>query len=313
MIATRAAGVPGVAALAVLVVLSVALLAGAVRLEAVRERAYPASADDEDAVYVRSGTAIRRMSGAFSALAADVYWIRTVQYYGGLKRTKAPETLAPAPPLLLTPLQYQQLFPLLDIVTTLDPRFTVAYRFGAVFLAEEPPGGPGRSDLAIKLLEKGLAAQPDKWEYMEDAGFVHYWYRHDYREAAVWFNRAADVPRAPVWLRALAATTLARGGDRRSSRTMWEAIRQSDFDWLRANAEFRLAQLRALDDMDALQSIVDRLGKGGAPVVSWRALVLARVLARVPVDPRGTPYELSGGRVQLSRSSPLWPLPVEPS
>jgi tetratricopeptide (TPR) repeat protein len=299
---------------AVLVVLAVSLLAGAVRLEAVREHAYPASAEDEDAVYVQSGTAIRRMSGAFSALAADVYWIRTVQYYGGLKRAKTQETLAPAPPVLLTPVPYQQLFPLLDITTTLDPRFTVAYRFGAVFLAEEPPGGPGRWDLAIKLLEKGLAVQPDKWEYMEDAGFVYYWYRHDYREAAAWFDRAAAVPGAPVWLRALAATTLARGGDRRSSRTMWEAIRQSsDIDWLRANAEFRLAQLRALDDIDALQKIVDAFGQRGPRVLSWQALIAARVLGRIPLDPRGTPYEVSGGHVQLSRSSPLWPLPAEPS
>jgi hypothetical protein len=164
------------------------------------------------------------------------------------------------------------------------------------------------------LLEKGLAAQPGKWEYMEDAGFVHYWYRHDYVQAAAWFNRAADAPGAPIWLRGLAATTLAKGGDRRSSRTMWEAIRQSsDIDWLRANAEFRLAQLKALDDIEALQAIVDRLGKAGAAVVSWQALISARVLARVPVDPRGTPYELTGGRVQLSRSSPLSPLPVEPS
>ena len=93
--ARRAAGVAGVAALAV------ALLAGAVRLEAVRERAYPASVDDEDAVYVRSGTAIRRLSGAFSTLTADVYWVRTLQYYGGTKRASVPEALAPAPPPLL--------------------------------------------------------------------------------------------------------------------------------------------------------------------------------------------------------------------
>ena len=305
---TRQAGALGVAAVAV------TLLAGAVRLEAVREQTYPAFLNQEDAVYVQSGAAIRRMSGAFAAVAADVYWIRTVQYYGGTKRASAAGALdAALPPPLLMRLQYEQLFPLLNITTTLDPRFTVAYRFGAVFLAEEPPGGPGRSDLAVQLLAKGLAAQPDKWEYMEDIGFVHYWYRHDYREAAAWFKKAADLPRAPVWLKALAATTLAKGGDRRSSRTMWEAIRQSDLDWLRANAEFRLAQLHALDDIDALQAIVDRLGKGGAPVTSWQALVSGRVLSRVPVDPRGTPYDLSGGRVQLSPSSALWPLPVEPS
>ena len=117
----------------------------------------------------------------------------------------------------------------------LDPRFNIAYRFGAVFLAEAYPGGPGRPDLAVALLEKGLRARPDKWEYMEDIGFVHYWYLHDYGAAASWFDKASRAPGAPWWLRSLAATTLAQGGDRQSSRTMWEAIRQSaENDWLRA-------------------------------------------------------------------------------
>ena len=157
MTAPRTARTLGVAALAV------ALLAGAVRLEATRERTYPAPADDENVVYLKSGTALRRMTGAYTALAADAYWIRAVQYYGGTKRRLAPNGLAPEPsagqPAAPGGSQYEQLSPLLDITTTLDPYFTVAYRFGAVFLAEAPPGGPGRPDLAVKLLEKGLAAQ----------------------------------------------------------------------------------------------------------------------------------------------------------
>ena len=49
---------------------------------------------------------------------------------------------------------------MLDLTTTLDPLFNVAYRFGAIFLAEPYPGGAGRPDLAIALLEKGLQARP---------------------------------------------------------------------------------------------------------------------------------------------------------
>src|SRR5262249_43564030 len=102
----------------------------------------------------------------------------------------------------------------------------------------------------------------DKWEYMEDIGFVRYWFVHDFRAAAEWFARAADVPGAPVWLRPLAATTLAQGGDRRSSRAMWEAIRESaEADWLRQSGERGLAQLQALDRIEALQRIVDDYAK----------------------------------------------------
>jgi len=92
---------------------------------------------------------------------------------------------------------------------------------------------------------------------MEDIGFVHYWFRHDFGAAAQWFKKAGDVPGAPWWLRSMAATTLAQGGDRRSSRQMWTAIRESaEVDWLRQDAERRLIQLRALDDIDALQARV---------------------------------------------------------
>ena len=296
-------------------VVAAALLAGAVQLEAVRERTYPTAAARPDELYVTSGTALRRMTGAYKALAADLYWIRAIQYYGGTKRRLAGQPPRPEPPPALAAVDsddYRELYPLLDVTTSLDPRFNIAYRFGAVFLAEPPPRGPGRPDLAIRLLEKGLRERPDKWEYMEDIGFVHYWYTRDFTQAAAWFEKAADVAGAPWWLKSLAATTLAQGGDRQSSRLMWETIRQSaEVDWLRQDAERRLAQLRALDDIDALQALVDRVA-AGEPSPTWAAVARATNRRGIPVDPAGVPYELVGGRVRLSPRSPLAPLPEEP-
>jgi len=295
---------------------ALALVAAAVQLQAARERAYPASELDADAVYVTSGSAVRRLTGAYNSLAADVYWVRTIQYFGSTRRRLVANRLDPPPPAALAApsLDYSNLYPLLDITTSLDPRFNIAYRFGAVFLAEPYPGGPGRPDLAIALLEKGLRERPDKWEYMEDIGFVHYWYRHDYQAAGTWFKKAADAPKAPWWLRSLAATTVAQGGDRVSSRLMWETIGQSaESEWLRKDAERRLLQLRALDDIDALQARVNAYAaNSGAAPADWASLVRARALPGIPVDPSGTPYELVSGRVRLAESSPLFPLPDEP-
>jgi len=185
-----------------------------------------------------------------------------------------------------------------------------------VFLAEPYPAGPGRPDLAIALLEKGLRERPDKWEYMEDIGFVHYWYDHDYRAASQWFQKASEAPGAPWWLRSLAATTLAQGGDRQSSKLMWETIRQSaEIEWQRHDAERRLLQLRALDDIDALQRVVDdHTRSAGQAPDGWGPLIRAGAIRGVPLDPVRTPYELTaGGRVTLSRSSSLFPLPTEPA
>jgi tetratricopeptide (TPR) repeat protein len=305
------------AATAGIIALAAALLAGAAQVQAVRERAYPPNETDEESLYLQSGVTLRRLSGAYTAVAADAYWIRAIQYYGGTKRRLAARQQGPEPPPLIAAMpsdEFALLYPLLDISTTLDPRFNIAYRFGAVFLAEVYPSGPGRPDLAIALLQKGLRVRPDKWQYLQDIGFVHYWYLHDYAAAAAWFRQASEVPGAPWWLRSLAATTLVQGGDRRSSRAMWESIRESaEIDWLRQDADRRLSQLRALDDIDALQRAVDDFSRrGGQLPATWSALVQARLLRGVPLDPTRTPYELSDGRVWLSKSSSLWPMPVEP-
>jgi hypothetical protein len=210
---------------------------------------------------------------------------------------------------------YNLLHPMLDLTTSLDPHFNIAYRFGAIFLAEPFPGGANRPDLAIALLQKGYAARADKWEYMWDIGFVHYWWRQDYAEAAKWFDRASQVPDAPWWLRSLAATTLAQGGDRQSSRAMWENIRQTaEVEFLRHDAEKKLAQLQAMDEIDVLQQAVNRFrDMAGMVPDGWAPLVRGRLVAGIPVDPSRTPYEIDrSGRVRLSRTSPLFPLPTDP-
>ena len=305
------------AAVVATVAVTAVLVAAAVQLQAARERAYPSGDDTEESLYMRSGLALRRLTGAYNTLFADLYWIRAIQHYGGAKqRIDQLGTLPPfvgEPPPSIAADAYPLLYPLLDITTTLDPRFNIAYRFGAVYLGEPYPRGAGRPDLAIALLEKGLRQQPDKWQYMEDIGFVHYWFRHDFAAAGQWFKKAGDVAGAPWWLRSMAATTVAQGGDRRSSRAMWLAIRESaEIDWLRTDAQRRLLQLDALDTIDALQRAADDYARrtGGTP--DWQALVRARVLRGIPLDPTGAPFDLIKGRVLLSKTSPLWPPPDEP-
>jgi hypothetical protein len=240
-------------------------------------------------------------------VAADVYWMRAVVYYGGKRRAGAD---APG-----TPANFGQLYPLLDLVTSLDPNFRVAYRFGAIFLTEAYPSGPGRPDLAIALLQRGLENDPSRWEYMEDIGFVYYWWLKDYKQAAAWFTRASEQPAAPSWLAPLAATTLAQGGDRRSSRLLWTQLLQTtDVEWVRGNARLRLQQLDAMDTIDELNRRVQRfIAREQRPPRDWREFGTAEGLRGLPLDPAGTPYQLdvTTGRIDLSRESSLWPLPSE--
>lgn len=276
----------------------------AVSLQMVRDRWYPRDeADREQILYVRSGEALKRITLSFDALAADVYWIRAIQNYGG-DRLSGPKART----------KYQLLFPLLDLTTTLDPYFNIAYRFGAIFLSEAYPGGPGRPDQSIALLQKAIAVMPQKWQYYHDIGFVYYWRMRDYQTAAKWFQEAATQPNAPNWLQPLAASMLVRGNDRAAARFLWQQIAKSEEAWLRRNAEHALLQLRAMDEIDQLEAGVKRYPPPAGEQHSWDDLVRRRVLRGQPLDPLGAPYVIdpATGRVSVSDQSPLFPMPEEP-
>jgi hypothetical protein len=283
-----------------------ALLATSVGLQIAREHLDPLPLPESGGamLYIRSPEAVRRVALSYDALAADLYWIRAIQHYGSTKRSTDPRKA------------FDQLYPLLDLATSLDPRFTTAYRFGAIFLSEPFPSGPGRADLAIALLEKGLQARPDYWGFAQDIGFVHYWWLHDYPKAAAWFVRASEIPGAPNWMKPLAAVTLAQGGNRSSSRQLWRQVDEgTDLEWLRVQARTRLRQLDALDQIDALLGMArDYEQRSGAPLRSWADLMRGGYVRGVPLDPAGHQYvlDVARGRITLSPESPLNPLPVEP-
>jgi hypothetical protein len=290
---------------AVVGMLGLACLAAAVGVQYDRERRYPARQQiTESLLYIPSGDALKRLALSYDALLADVYWIRAVQHFGSTRLAKRAIK------------NYDLLYPLLDITTTLDPHFNIAYRFGAIFLAEAYPNGPGRPELAVKLLQKGFAANPTRWHYLHDIGFVYYWWARDYPEASRWFTKASQVPGAPEWLSGTAARTLAVGGDRQAARAMWQQIYdESEIAYMRDNARFYLGQLQAMDDLERLNAALARVeAQEGRRPVTWSALSTRGWLRRVPpIDPSGMPYEIDPdtGRARLSAKSEFYPLPAD--
>lgn len=238
------------------------LLASAVGLQLLRDRWYGEPQPADSLLYLRSPGTVKRLALLYSALLADVYWIRAVQYYGSTRLSDDANR------------SYGQLYPLLDIATTLDPAFNIAYRFGAIFLSEAFPGGAGRPDLAVALLEKGFRLNPTRWHYLYDIAFVHYWTREDFAAAAEWFGKAADVPGAPWWVRSMAAVTAAQGGNRKASRLLWQIqLENAEDDWVRHNAIERLQQLDAMDQIDALtaasRQFASRFGRFAGSWDDW--------------------------------------------
>ena len=280
------------------------LMVVSVAVQVVRDRGWAPFVPPNPAMWLRSGKVADKVFLGYKNLAADIYWMRAVVYYGGQRQRHA-QLLNQG---VKAEANFDLLYPLLDLVTTLDPHFKVAYRFGAIFLTEAYPAGPGRPDLAIALLERGIDKDNARWEYMEDIGFVYYWWIKDAKTAAEWFRRAGQQPDAPSWLEPLAATTLAQGGDRASSRMLWTQMSRSEIEWIRRNALHRLQQLDAMDQIDDLNGRLQRyVEREGKRPTDWRQVGIAAA----PVDPSGTPYRINPqtNLIDLGPGSALFPLP----
>src|SRR5207247_9766088 len=108
--------------IAIGVVLIALLMTAAVALQRVRDRAFGIRRVEDSSLYMTSPASVQRLALEYRAMAADLYWIRALQYFGGTRRMVA----AGQPIADENQRQYAALYPLLDLTTSLDPRFNLA-------------------------------------------------------------------------------------------------------------------------------------------------------------------------------------------
>jgi hypothetical protein len=276
------------AALAAVVVVGLACAFALTRwLDARRPAEDPFASYEES--YVSPETA-RRMSLGFNGLAADWYWLRSLQYVGR-------KAIAHGGPVTLDDmgaLGIKNLGPMLEHATTLDPQFLAAYEFGAVVLPSIDEAA------AVRLLEKGVRENPGEWRLYHNLGYIH-WQAGRYREAGEAYKAGARVAGAPVWMRAMAAQMEASGGGRALAREMYRRLYEESSDGqIKALAASRLAQLASLDERDAIRrALEDFRARASRCTAAWREVAPLLRAARLrldasgaPLDPTDTPYVL---------------------
>jgi hypothetical protein len=250
--------------------------------------------DRNQELLLRSASAVRRMSFGYDALAADFYWTRAVQYYGSRAGVQGS--------------QFGQLWPLLDIATTLDPKLIAAYRFGAIFLSEPPPAGAGRTDYAVALVKRGMAANPNNWYLASDLAFLDYWRLRDYAGAVDAYLAGSKMPGAPSWMRIIAALVAQRGGSLETSRMIWTEIYNSTQDkTVRERAVATLRGLRALEDEEQLDALAQEYrNRTGHFPTSIDDLRNSGLLRDIALDPAGYAYLVGpDGKAHLDPRSPI--------
>jgi tetratricopeptide (TPR) repeat protein len=285
-------------ALVAVMALCLAGAAGVARREELRRPPQDPSAQVSEELYVSPEVA-RRMSLGFNGLAADCYWLRTLQYVG--RKVTANKGRFQIDDL--GPLNLKILAPLLDNATTLDPQFTAAYDYASVVLPAVD------TEAAVRLVRKGIAANPRAWRLHASLGYIH-WQQGRFREAAEAYAAGARVEGAPAWLNTMVAQMSTKGGSRETARAIYESmLGTTDDAQMRALAQKRLLQLRALDEMDALRRLLAaaRDRSAGRCPSDWREVAPVLRAARfpadpatgAPLDPSGAPYKLAAGPCEV--------------
>src|SRR6266496_6462494 len=251
----------------------------------------------EEPLYV-NGTAMKRATLSFNGLAADYYWMRSLQYVGrkivAYEDTHAGQFDMNA----LATLDLQLLPSLLKMSTALDPQFMQPYYYGALILPEL------NGDEAIALLNQGTAANPDKWQLYQHLGYI-YWQRHDYVKASEVYGTGAKLPSAPGWMMAMSARMKAEGGSRDAAREMYRHLYEASNDQaVKDMVTKQIMRLDSLDEQDLIRrALTDYSAKSGHCAASWGDLAAALRAARLQIDAgTGTPFDPSGAPYHLTKN-----------
>jgi len=256
------------------------------------DRARP-NATLQEMLYVSSPKLLKRLCLGYDGLLADVYWTRTVQYFGGI-HSRGGGT-------------YKLLWPLLNITTKLDPHLIPAYEFGETFLLAKPPQGAGDPQKAIDLVRYGIQNNPGDWHLYYDLAFIYY-DQKNYRDAAEAFLRGSQLTDTHPFLKIMAAQMAQHGGDLQTARMMWTATYQTTHDkMIQANAAAHLSAIQVDDDVTALEHLVQEYrDRTGHFPQTFSEMVSAGAIRGIPLDPLRHPYRLeSGGRVVVSNPDDL--------
>ena len=270
--------------LAVVIAIGTIATFGLARFVDARRPTVDVSANDES-LYLNAKTA-KRISLGFNGLAADWYWMRSLQYVGRKILEQKDEVALDD----LSQLDLKLLAPLLENATTLDPEFLDPYEYAAVVL----PALDVQE--AIRLTRKGIEANPNAWRLYHHLGYI-YWQQHDYATAAEVYGRGADVPGAPAWMHAMRARMAAEGGSRDTAREIYTRMfEQSADEKVKDMAHKRLLQLDSLDQRDGLRKLlVAYQTRTGRCPATWREINFPGA----PQDPSGAPYILKPGKCEV--------------
>ncbi len=232
--------------------------------------------DPDVLLFLPTGEYLSAASLGYQALIADALYLWSIQYYGHQVASEG----------------RQYLWRIFDVITDLDPQFEDAYLTGALMMGSDLGDAP----MAMRLLEKGAAQNPEGWIYPLESGYYAWMSLGDHELAAQYFDRAAALPGAPDVIGRMRAGMAEFTGDQRAALALWAEV----YEGARADGDAKIESV-AWQHVYDLKVEID-LGDLGVAIRRFRSdrgqlpaaldvLVSEGYLQFVPDMPTGEPYE----------------------
>ncbi len=229
---------------------------------------------------------IKNIVFGYNNLLADIFWIRSIQYIGQH---------------MITDNAFPYLYHILDITTSLDPRFINAYNFGSFFLAT----WANDKKEGIELAEKGIKNNPENWKPAFELGFIYYM-KHDYENAYKYFSLANTLPDIPDMYKTFAPYALGKFASPDQGIEMWTAIaKMSDNKFIIDAARNNIAVLTQKKRVDMLNQAVQTYKKRFHKFPSdLSELVGKGIIAKLPEPVGGMPYDYDPSTAKVTAQIP---------
>ena len=253
------------------------LWGGAVGTLRLLERERPPDARAAELFYLPKGEYLKVAVLGYRQIAADLVWLKAVQHFGERRQTKQ---------------GYLWAYRAVDVLTDLDPKFVLAYQVAGTILGV----WANLPHESIAILSKGMANNPDVWQFPFYLGYDYFYELHDPLTAAKYFRIASTLPGVPEYLPRLAARMTVEAGDPDAALEFLQKLyaKVQDDTKLREGLAARIREVTAERDIRMLERAVLLYRQRYRKLpVTLDELVARRILTRLPVEPLGGVYVLN--------------------
>lgn len=219
-----------------MLLLSLAIFMGIkVKIEKIPRKKIPGAS----VIYLPSGKYLKFAAFGYSSLLADLIYIWSVQYYSDYSVSD----------------RFKYLDHIFSVIAELDHRYLDPYQIGALIALYEAED----FDLALKILDRGLAKNPEEWIFPFQAGHLAQMVKKDYELARKYYEKTMQIEGAPPIAKRLYANASFKLSDYKMAWRTWLQVYETAKEQRIKKIAFNhLYRVKAAIDIQAIQEGIEK-------------------------------------------------------